>query len=229
MMKKILCVLALTLSTTGFAAEITNKSSLEKQVGYSLGYSMATNNSEVFKNIDLDAFLQGFKTALQGKNATLTMAEMGTALSQYRQASEAKELLEFQKQAAENLAKEKEFLAKNAKKPEIRVTASGLQYQVLKAAQGKKPKASSTVRVHYEGRLLDQTVFDSSIARQQAAEFPLSQVISGWTEGVQLMSVGSQYRFFIPAHLAYGETGSGDAIGPNSTLIFDIELLDILD
>ena len=116
MMKKILCVLALTLSTTGFAAEITNKSSLEKQVGYSLGYSMATNNSEVFKNIDLDAFLQGFKTALKGKNATLTMAEMGTAISQYRQASEAKELLEFQKQAAENLAKEKEFLAKNAKK-----------------------------------------------------------------------------------------------------------------
>lgn len=228
-MKKTLSVLALTLCSTSFAAEINNKSSLEKQVGYSLGYSMADNNSDVFKNIDIDAFLQGFKTALAGKNASLSTADMGTAISQYRQASESKAMVEFQKQAADNLAQGQAFLAANAKKSGIQVTASGLQYQVLKSTQAKKPKASSTVRVHYEGRLLDQTVFDSSIARQQPAEFALSQVIQGWTEGVQLMPVGSQYRFFIPAHLAYAETGSGDVIGPNSTLIFDIELLEILD
>ena len=110
----------------------------------------------------------------------------------------------------------------------MKVTKSGLQYQVLQAGTGKSPKASSTVKVHYEGRLIDGTVFDSSIARDQAAEFQVSQVIQGWTEGLQLMKVGAKYRFFIPAALAYGQIGSGDAIEPNSTLIFDVELLEIV-
>ena len=227
-MKKTLSVLALTLCSTSFAAEINNKSSLEKQVGYSLGYSMANNNSDVFKNIDIDAFLQGFKTALAGKNASLSTADMGTAISQYRQASESKAMIEFQKQAADNLAQGQAFLAANAKKSGIQVTASGLQYQVLKSTQAKKPKASSTVRVHYEGRLVDQTVFDSSIARNQPVVFRTTQVITGWTEGLQLMKEGAKYRFFIPAELAYGQIGSGDVIEPNSTLIFDVELLEII-
>jgi FKBP-type peptidyl-prolyl cis-trans isomerase FklB len=228
-MKKTLAVLALTISGVSFAADITPNSSLEKQVGYSLGYNMASNNSDVFKDLNIDAFLQGFKAAIAGKDPSLSTAEMSTALTQYRQQTENKALLEFQKQAATNLQAGQKFLAANAKTSNVKVTSSGLQYQVLKTAKGKMPKASSKVRVHYEGRMLDNTVFDSSMARQQAAEFKLSQVISGWTEGVQLMPVGSKYRFFIPAHLAYGEIGSGDVIGPNSTLIFDIELLDILD
>jgi FKBP-type peptidyl-prolyl cis-trans isomerase FklB len=228
-MKKILCAAVLMLSSTAFAAEISTKSSLEKQVGYSLGYSMANNNADVFSDIDIDAFLIGFKAALAGKAPGLSPEQMSTALSQYRQQSESKALVEFQKDAATNLKTGQQFLAQNAKAAHVKTTRSGLQYQVLQAGTGKKPKASSTVRVHYEGRLLDQTVFDSSIARQQPAEFKLSQVIPGWTEGVQLMPVGSKYRFFIPAALAYGETGSGDVIGPNSTLIFDIELLAIND
>jgi FKBP-type peptidyl-prolyl cis-trans isomerase FklB len=228
-MKKILCVLALMLSSTSFAAEISTKSSLDKQVGYSLGYSMANNNAEVFQDINIDAFLLGFKAALAGKAPSLSPEQMSTALTQYRQQSESKALVEFQKEAANNLQVGQAFLAANAKATNVKTTKSGLQYQVLQAAKGKTPKASSTVRVHYEGRLLDNTIFDSSIARQQPAEFKLSQVIPGWTEGVQLMPVGSKYRFFIPSALAYGETGSGDVIGPNSTLIFDIELLSIND
>ena len=229
MKKSILLLIATLISAPSFAKEINQKSSLEQQVGYSLGYNMASNNSEVFKDLDIDAFLQGFKAAIAGQNPSLSTAEMGTALSQYRQQTESRALVEFQQQAAANLQAGQKFLAQNAKVANVKVTQSGLQYQILKNAKGKQPKASSTVRVHYEGRLLDNTVFDSSIARQQPAEFKLSQVIAGWTEGVQLMPVGSKYRFFIPAKLAYDDIGSGDAIGPNSTLIFDIELLEILD
>lgn len=228
-MKKTLCVLGLMLSSSSFSADISSKSSLEKQVGYSLGYSMANNNADVFEDINIDAFLLGFKAALAGKAPSLSPEQMSTALTQYRQQSESKALVEFQKEAATNLQAGQAFLAKNTKVANVKVTKSGLQYQVLQAGKGKLPKASSTVRVHYEGRLLDNTVFDSSIARQQPAEFKLSQVIPGWTEGVQLMPVGSKYRFFIPEKLAYGEMGSGDVIGPNSTLIFDIELLDIIN
>ena len=107
-------------------------------------------------------------------------------------------------------------------------TKSGLQYQIVQTGQGKKPTVTSKVSVNYEGRLLDGTVFDSSIARGQPVDFQVSQVISGWTEGLQLMQEGSKYRFFIPAKLAYGDMGAGDSIGPNSTLIFDVELLKIL-
>jgi FKBP-type peptidyl-prolyl cis-trans isomerase FklB len=114
------------------------------------------------------------------------------------------------------------------KKADVKTTASGLQYMVLQQGQGKSPKANSKVKVHYEGRLIDQTVFDSSIARQQPAEFQVSQVIQGWTEGLQLMKEGAKYRFFIPAKLGYGQIGSGDVIEPNSTLIFDVELIEVL-
>ena len=110
----------------------------------------------------------------------------------------------------------------------IKTTKSGLQYQILQQGKGKSPKADSNVHVHYEGRLIDGTVFDSSIARNQPVVFRTTQVITGWTEGLQLMKEGAKYRFFIPAELAYGQIGSGDVIEPNSTLIFDVELLEIM-
>ncbi len=120
------------------------------------------------------------------------------------------------------------FLAENAKKEGINVTKSGLQYEVLTEGTGKKPKATDTVRCHYEGRLLDGTVFDSSYKRNQPADFGLQQVIAGWTEGVQLMGEGAKYRFYIPYMLAYGEGGAGAMIPPFATLIFDVELLKVL-
>lgn len=226
-MKKMTVFIGSILATQAYAQDITPKSSLEQQVSYSFGYGMAKNNTEVFQDLDIKAFLVGFQAALAGKDASLNTEEMATALTQYRQKNEAKTLIELQKIAAQNAQKSQDFLTKNLKSEHIKVTKSGLQYQILTETRGKKPKASSTVTVHYEGRLLDQTVFDSSLARQKPAEFQVSKLIPGWTEGLQLMSPGSKYRFFIPSHLAYGEMGSGDAIGPNNALIFDVELLKI--
>lgn len=121
-----------------------------------------------------------------------------------------------------------DFLAENAKKDGVTVTKSGLQYEVLNEGSGKKPKATDTVRCHYEGRLLDGTVFDSSYKRNEPAEFGLQQVIAGWTEGVQLMAEGAKYRFYIPYMLAYGDGGAGAMIPPFSTLVFDVELIKVL-
>lgn len=125
-------------------------------------------------------------------------------------------------------AEGEKFLAENAKKESVTVTKSGLQYEVLTEGTGKKPKATDTVRCHYEGRLLDGTVFDSSYKRNEPADFGLQQVIAGWTEGVQLMSEGAKYRFYIPYLLAYGEGGAGGMIPPFATLIFDVELIKVL-
>ena len=125
-------------------------------------------------------------------------------------------------------AEGEKFLAENAKKAGITVTKSGLQYEVLTQGTGKQPKATDTVRCHYEGRLLDGTIFDSSYKRNEPADFGLQQVIAGWTEGVQLMSEGSKYRFYIPYMLAYGEGGAGASIPPFATLIFDVELIKVL-
>lgn len=209
------------------AKEINNKSSVSEQVGYSFGYLMGRSNADAMKDMDVDAFIDGLKAASQGKDSALTDEEMTRVLTQYKKQAEAKQLIEL-KQAAEANAKiGAAFLADNAKKDGVKVNKSGLQYLVLKEGKGKSPKANSTVKVDYEGRLLDGTVFDSSIARNQPASFQLSQVIQGWTEGLQLMKEGAKYRFFIPANLAYGQIGSGDAIAPNSTLIFDIELLEV--
>jgi FKBP-type peptidyl-prolyl cis-trans isomerase FklB len=126
-----------------------------------------------------------------------------------------------------NLNEGEEFLEQNKTREGVVTTASGLQYEVLKEGDGPKPKATSTVKCHYHGTLINGTVFDSSVQRGQPASFPLNMVIKGWTEGVQLMSVGSKYRFFLHPTLAYGERGAGGSIGPNATLIFDVELLGI--
>ena len=122
----------------------------------------------------------------------------------------------------------KAFLEENAKREEVTVLASGLQYEVLQAGEGDKPTASSTVKTHYHGTLISGEVFDSSVERGQPAEFPVNGVIAGWTEALQLMNVGTKWRLYVPSNLAYGERGAGGKIGPNTTLIFDVELLDIV-
>ena len=131
------------------------------------------------------------------------------------------------KVADENAKASADFLAENAKKDGIKVTESGLQYEVITEGDGASPKATDVVKVHYEGTLISGQIFDSSIKRGEPVEFPLNQVIPGWTEGVQLMKVGSKYRFFIPSNLAYGEQGAGGMIAPNSALVFEVELLEI--
>ena len=228
-MKKIFILSSMIfLTTPSFATNVTNKSSAQDQLGYSYGYVMGRTNSETLKDINIDAFIAGLKQGSNGQKPTLTEQEMAQVLSQYKKQNESRQLQEFQKLAADNLKEGQLFLQENAKKAGVITRPTGLQYQVIQEGQGKTPKASSKVKVNYEGRLIDGTVFDSSIARNQAVEFQVSQVIPGWTEGLQLMKEGSKYRFFIPANLAYGDIGSGDAIGPNSTLIFDVELLQVL-
>ncbi|ENV00655.1 MULTISPECIES: FKBP-type peptidyl-prolyl cis-trans isomerase [Acinetobacter] len=228
-MKIQISLMVLLLSSGSlFAKEVTNKSPEAEQVGYSFGYLMGKSNADSLQGIDLDAFSAGLKAAAAGKQATLSEEDMARVLTQFKRQAEAKELITLKKQADENAKIGQAFLAENAKKPGIKTTKSGLQYQILQEGKGKSPSANSNVRVHYEGRLIDGTVFDSSIARQQPVDFRTTQVITGWTEGLQLMKVGAKYRFFIPADLAYGQIGSGDIIEPNSTLIFDIELLEII-
>lgn len=229
-MKKIgLIIAASTMSLSVFAATpITNKSPAKEQFSYSYGYLMGRNNTDALTDLNLDTFYQGLQEGAQSKTARLTDEEMAKAINDYKKTLEAKQLVEFQKTGQLNIQAGTAFLADNAKKSGVITTKSGLQYQVLKEGNGQKPKATSRVKVNYEGRLLDGTVFDSSIARNHPVEFQLSQVIAGWTEGLQTMKEGGKTRFFIPANLAYGEVGAGDSIGPNSTLIFDIELLQVL-
>lgn len=228
-MKKTLIALSMSLlSSVAFAAPINNKSAQQDQLGYSYGYVMGRSNADTLKQINLDAFIQGIKEGSTGQKAALTDEEMAKALAQYKQQTEAKQLLEFKKAADENAQLGEKFLAENAKKAGVITRPSGLQYSILQQGTGKSPSAKSKVSVNYEGRLLDGTVFDSSFARNEAVEFQVSQVIQGWTEGLQLMKEGAKYRFFIPAKLAYGDMGTGDAIGPDSTLIFDVELLKVL-
>lgn len=228
MMKKILIATTIAaLTSTSFAAIVNNKSPQKDQLGYSYGYVMGRTNAETLKEINLDAFINGLKQGYTGQQSTLSDEDMAKALSQYKKQNDAKQLEAFKKVAAENLEAGRVFLANNAKQAGVVTRPSGLQYQVLKAGNGKIPSVKSKVTVDYEGRLIDGTVFDSSIARNQPVEFQVSQVIPGWTEGLQLMKEGSKYRFFIPAKLGYGEIGSGDSIAPNSTLIFDVELLKI--
>lgn len=228
-MKIQISLMVLLLSSGSlFAKEINNTSSEAEKIGYSFGYLMGRSNADTLKDLDLDAFSQGLKTAAAGQKSSLSDEEMTQVLTQYKRQSDAKELIVLKQKAEENAKAGKAFLQENAKKPGVKTTKSGLQYLVLKESKGKSPSANSNVRVHYEGRLIDGTVFDSSIARQQPVDFRTTQVITGWTEGLQLMKVGAKYRFFIPADLAYGQIGSGDIIEPNSTLIFDIELLEII-
>ncbi|MFV5523789.1 FKBP-type peptidyl-prolyl cis-trans isomerase [Acinetobacter variabilis] len=228
-MKIQISLMVLLLSSGSlFAKEINNTSSEAEKIGYSFGYLMGRSNADTLKDLDLDAFSQGLKTAAAGQKSSLSDEEMTQVLTQYKRQSDAKELIVLKQKAEENAKAGKAFLQENAKKPGVKTTKSGLQYLVLKEGKGKLPSANSNVRVHYEGRLIDGTVFDSSIARQQPVDFRTTQVITGWTEGLQLMKVGAKYRFFIPADLAYGQIGSGDIIEPNSTLIFDIELLEII-
>ena len=226
-MKKLTLTLITLMIGTVHAAPITLKSPQKDQLGYSYGYLMGKGNTETLRDLNIETFVLGLEDAIKGKPATLSDEQMATVLNQYKKRLEAKQLVEFQEQAEKNAQEGKNFLAENAKKPDIITTKSGLQYQVLQQGTGKSPKLTSTVKVNYEGRLIDGTVFDSSIARNHPVEFKLNQVISGWTEGVQTMKEGGKSRFFVPSNLAYGDVGAGDAIGPNSTLIFDIELLEV--
>jgi len=208
------------------SVSITEQSTAKEKVGYSLGFMMAEGNKEAVQDLDLDTFEQGFRDGYQGEESALTQEQMEEVLMAYQKEQEEKFVADMQTKAEENKTKGTAFLAENAKKEGVKETASGLQYKVLTAGTGKSPKATDVVEVNYEGKLIDGTVFDSSYERGEPIEFPLNQVIAGWTEGLQLMKEGGKYEFYIPSDIAYGEAGNS-GIEPNSTLIFTVELLEV--
>jgi FKBP-type peptidyl-prolyl cis-trans isomerase FklB len=198
---------------------------LEQHASYGIGLQMGQQLADnPFDGLDIDAVAAGVIAAYTEQEAEVSDEQIRAAFGVISERMQAE-----QAEKAELLAGAGEaFLAENAKRAEVTVTASGLQYEVLVAAEGDKPTRNSTVRTHYHGTLIDGTVFDSSYQRGEPAEFPVSGVIAGWTEALQLMSPGSKLRLYIPHDLAYGERGAGNAIAPFSALVFDVELLAIL-
>lgn len=200
------------------------------KVSYALGLNIGQQLKQMGlgSSFSVNDFSEAVADMMGGKAPKMNSFEAQSVLEAFfneleqRQAAEAAEKGKVARVEGEN------FLKENANKPGVTVTASGLQYIVLAQGSGRKPKASDTVRCHYEGRLIDGTVFDSSYRRNSPADFGLNQVIKGWTEGVQLMSEGAKYRFFIPYNLAYGEMGAGSNIPPYAALIFDVELIKVL-
>lgn len=193
------------------------------KASYSLGYRFAENVQRQFpEDIQSEAFVRGVRDQLAGSEAEVGTEEAERVLTAMMEARQAKAA----NQALETLEEGLAFLEQNAEREEVTALESGLQYEVLEAGEGDKPEATDTVTTHYEGRLIDGTVFDSSYERGEPASFPLNRVIPGWTEGLQLMSPGAKYRLYVPPDLAYGDRAAGE-IPPNSTLIFDVELLDV--
>ena len=187
-------------------------------LGLGIGQQIKSMNIEKFS---IEDFTKSISDVIEGKETAFSSREAQMMLQEYFTRKQKEE-------AQAHIAEGKAYLDANAKRQGVVVTKSGLQYEVLQEGKGKSPKATDTVRCHYEGRLLDGTVFDSSYKRGEPADFGLNQVIPGWTEGVQLMKEGAKFRFTIPYLLAYGEQGAGASIPPFSTLIFDVELIKVL-
>lgn len=200
----------------------------EQKLSYSLGVMIGENILiQDFDTLDTNAFRQGIDTVYGNQEALMSPEEIMETMQAFQQQQMQAQQAAFAEIAAENLEKGQAFLADNGKNAGVTTTESGLQYELLEAGEGASPSASDVVKVHYRGNLIDGTEFDSSYARGEPVSFPLNGVIGGWTEGLQLMKSGEKARLVIPADLAYGPNGMGNAIGPNETLVFEIELLEV--
>ncbi len=227
---------ALFVTSLALAQETAKESSKEltlnteaEKLSYVIGMDIGNSIKQLGPDADvnLDIITRAMKDVMESKETLLTPQEANEVKQAYSQKMQKQFAAQRQVQAEENLAEGKAFLEKNKAREGVKTTESGLQYEVLEEGEGPKPKEADTVTVNYRGTLIDDTEFDSSYKRGQPATFPVNGVIPGWTEALQLMPVGSKYRVYIPADLAYGERGAGQAIGPNATLIFDVELLSI--
>ncbi len=198
------------------------------KLSYALGIGIGSQLAGMgAKELNIDDFAQAIKDVISGSEVKVDNAEAQTLVQNFFQEQEAKQQAAAAEAGKAAKAAGEAFLAENGKKDGVVTLPSGLQYQVLKEGNGKKPSATDQVVCHYEGTLIDGTVFDSSYQRNQPATFGLNQVIPGWTEGVQLMQEGAKYRFFIPYNLAYGERGAGAQIPPFAALVFDVELIEV--
>jgi FKBP-type peptidyl-prolyl cis-trans isomerase FklB len=225
-MKKLIAVaLVLSLCTGAVAAQKKGTPQTKKEkTSYSIGATVGKDMKTRMQGLDIDQtiFLQGLKDAFSGSKTAMSEKDMEATMTAFQQEMMGK----MQAKADKNTKDGETFLAANKKKDGVVTLPSGLQYRILKTGDGPKPTASQTVKCHYRGTLIDGTEFDSSYKRGEPTEFPVSGVIKGWVEALQLMPVGSKWQLFIPSDLAYGPNGPGQ-IGPNSTLIFEIELISI--
>jgi FKBP-type peptidyl-prolyl cis-trans isomerase FklB len=209
------------------AANPDKPASVQDRASYAIGLNLGRSFKANEVNVNLDLLVRGVKDALAGAAPLLTDEEIQASMQSLQQEVMAKQQEKNKMIGEKNKAEGDAYLAKNKARPEVKTTASGLQYEVINPGSGDNPKPTDKVTVHYKGTLIDGTVFDSSYDRKEPATFVLNQVIKGWTEGVGLMKPGAKYKFFIPSDLGYGERGAGAQIGPNSVLIFEVELLSI--
>ncbi len=199
---------------------------LSYALGHNIGHQLI--GMGLGKSLNIDDYAAAIRDVMEGRPEQMSAAEVQQVLQHFFTELEERQQAEAAERARTARADGEAFLQRNKLRPEVTTTPSGLQYEVLQQGTGRQPKASDTVRCHYEGRLIDGTVFDSSYRRGTPADFGLRQVISGWTEGVQLMKEGAKYRFYIPYNLAYGEHGAGADIPPYAALVFDVELIKVL-
>ncbi|PRY71097.1 FKBP-type peptidyl-prolyl cis-trans isomerase [Halomonas ventosae] len=198
----------------------------DEKLGYSLGVTLGQSIQQDVEDLDIDAFTQAIRDVFDGGELEMSDEEMAEALTTFQQEAMAAREAEAEQRAAANRAEGEAYLEENAEQDGVTVTDSGLQYRELESGDGATPGADDTVEVHYEGTLIDGTVFDSSYERGEPVSFQVGQVIEGWQEALQLMSVGDTWEVVIPSDLAYGAQGQGP-IGPHETLIFKVELLDV--
>lgn len=198
------------------------------RISYALGLSMGNNfRSSGIEKIDVKDFADGVAAVFSGEKPRMTYDEAKAEIQKFFTAMEERQRAAAEEIGKVNAAAGEEFLGKNGQRSEVKITTSGLQYEVLEEGTGIQPKATDRVMVHYTGKLIDGTVFDSSVERGEPATFGVTQVIPGWVEALQLMKEGAKWRLFIPSNLAYGHNGAGGVIGPNATLIFDVELIKV--
>lgn len=214
------------LAGSAFAEDKPDLKDPKQRISYAIGTDIGSGMKRQDLDIDPKALAAGLADAFSGKPA-LTDEEIKQTLNNFRTQMTAKLEAKQKNEGAANIKKGEDFLAANAKKESVKTTASGLQYKAIKSGTGKTPKASDTVKVHYHGTLVDGTVFDSSVDRGEPISFPVGGVIPGWTEALQLMKEGDKWQIVLPSKIAYGEQGAGPKIGPNSVLVFEVELLAI--
>ena len=206
--------------------EVTLESS-DARLSYGIGLRTGQRMSADGMQVDLAAYVAGLEDAMTGAEAKLTDEEINTEMSAFQERLQAEAEVERVAQAQSNLEAGRLYMEEMSSNGDVQTTESGLQYIVMEPGEGDNPVAADSVEVHYEGRLIDGSVFDSSVERGQTVTFGLTQVIPGWTEGLQLMKPGGRFKFIIPPELGYGEGGAGQMIGPNATLVFDVELISI--
>lgn len=230
MIRKPVALAGVALFALGTAqAQTTELETPEDRLSYTIGMDIGQSLSGQDMDLDVDILMEALRAAYLGEETLLTQEEALAERQRFIEQRQQRLEQERNQEAVTNLEEGQAFLAQNAQNDGVMTTESGLQYRVIEEGEGDRPSASDRVTVHYKGTLINGVEFDSSYSRGEPATFGLNQVIAGWTEGLQLMTEGSKYEFFIPSDLAYGEQGRPGPIGPNSTLIFEVELIEIVD